>query len=74
MQDVGAHLHAADIVGGGVSTLAVGDGVNKAVLEFLDGSQEVGLHKVHHGVVCQEAKDRFQTIDPYTIMLRVAFK
>ena len=61
MQDVGTQLHAADIVRGGVSTLAVGDGVNEAVLEFLASSQEVRLHKVHHGVICREGEERNMT-------------
>ena len=52
VQNVGSLFHQSDIKGGGVSALAVCDGVHKTVCELSGCSKEVRLHKVDHCVVC----------------------
>ena len=42
----------------GVATLPHGDGVHKLVFELAQLAQKVGLHKVHHCVVCRERRRR----------------
>ena len=54
MQNVGPHLHTADVQRGGVPALAIHDGVNEAVLELTNVSKKIRLHKVHHGVICRD--------------------
>lgn len=49
-------LHDADVSGGGVSTLAVLDGVDEAVSKLVQGAQEVLFDEIHHAVVCREEK------------------
>ena len=45
-------FHSSDVNGVGVTTLAVSDGVDKPVGELLERAQQVGLDKIHHGIVC----------------------
>lgn len=51
MKDMGAILHDADVSWGGVCTLAVLNGVDKAIPELLDWAQKVFLDEVDHAVV-----------------------
>lgn len=45
-------LHDSHVFGGGVSTLAVLDGVDEAVAEFAQRAQQIPLDEVDHAVVC----------------------
>ena len=47
-------LHVANVRVCGVFVLTVVDWVNKAVLEFLEGTQKIRLDKVEHTVVLDE--------------------
>lgn len=54
VEDVGSLLHESHVVGSGVGTLAVLDGVHEAVPELLERTQKVLLDEVHHAVVCRK--------------------
>ena len=49
--------HDANVERTGVATLPHGDGVHKLVFELAQLAQKVGLHKVHHCVVCREEEE-----------------
>ena len=51
MQDVGPSLHDTHISGGGVRTLAIGDGVDEAIAELLACAKQPRLDKAHHAVI-----------------------
>ena len=51
MEDVDSFLHQSDIRRGGISTLAVLDGVNEAVPKLTQRTQQVLLYEIHHTVV-----------------------
>ena len=50
---MGSLLHGADVVWVGIATLAVLDWIGKAIGELSLRTEEVGLHKVNHSVVCE---------------------
>lgn len=52
VEDVGPLLHLPDVQRVGVATLAVFDRIDEPIGEFPLGTEQVGLHKVHHSVVC----------------------
>ena len=58
MEDMSSLSHCPDVKGTGVSMLTMSDGVDKLVGKFPRLAEEVGLHKVHHGVVCRGVGDR----------------
>ena len=58
IQDVSAFLHNSHVDKGGVSALAILDGVDEAIPKLFDGAQEVLLDEVHHAVVCVNQKAR----------------
>lgn len=49
--------HLAYVKWTGVTALPIGDGVNKLVLELPRSAQEVGLHEIHHSVVCEVGRE-----------------
>lgn len=51
MQNVCSLLHQFYIIWRRVRTLAIHDGVNEAIAEFLACSEQIRLHKVHHAVI-----------------------
>ena len=56
VQDMRSVLHDAYVPGGGVSTLAVLDGVDEAVPELLQRTQQVLLDEAHHAVVWEDTR------------------
>lgn len=51
VEDVDSFLHQPNVRQCGVGTLAVLDGVNEAVPEFTQRTQQVPLYKIHHTVI-----------------------
>lgn len=52
MKNVSTLFHELDVLWKRVPALPVTDWVHKAIGELMWSSKEVGLDKVHHGVVC----------------------
>ena len=51
VQHMSPVAHLKDVRRAGIKTLAILDGVDKLVGELLGHPQQIGLDKVHHGVV-----------------------
>lgn len=51
MKDVSSLLHDSHILGGGVSALAILDGVDEAVSELVQRAQQILFNETHHVVV-----------------------
>ena len=52
MENMSSELHRTDVLWIRVTTLTIFDRINETVGKLPRGTQEIWLHKVHHGVVC----------------------
>lgn len=58
MQNVRSALHDLAVVLCGVCVLSVGDGVHESIQVLVVLSQKIGLHELHHAVVCGQSKKK----------------
>lgn len=58
VQNVRSALHDLAVVLCGVCVLSVGDGVHESIQVLVVLSQKIGLHELHHAVVCGQSKKK----------------
>lgn len=58
MKNVSTLFHELNILWRRVLALSIRDGVHEMITELTRSAKEVGLDKVHHGVICSRRRER----------------